>query len=106
MQIRCTYCQTMFPISRDEMLAALQHMDQHNQKYYDAHCPKCRRANRVEGWRIQFLIPDWRNAIKAIEQQAASEVKPVEAPVVKAVEQPVVKAAEKAVVKAKPRHPS
>ncbi len=83
MQLRCTYCQTMFAISRDEMLAALQHMDQHKQKYYDAHCPKCRRANRVEGKRIQVFFPDWKKTIKAMQQEAA-----------RAEEKPVVKAAE------------
>lgn len=80
MQLRCTYCQTMFALSRDEMLAALQHMEQHKQKYYDAHCPKCRRANRVEGKRIEVLFPDWKKTIKAMERDAAKvEEKPVEA---------------------------
>lgn len=79
MQLRCTYCQTMFAIRRDEMLAALQHMEQHQQKYYDAHCPKCRRANRVEGKRIEALFPDWKKTIKAMEREAAkAEEKPVE----------------------------
>ena len=31
MQLRCTYCQTMFAISRDEMLAGLEHMATHKQ---------------------------------------------------------------------------
>lgn len=79
MQLRCTYCQTMFALSHDEMLAALQHMDQHQQKYYDAHCPKCRRANRVEGKRIEILIPDWKKIIKAMEREAVkAEEKPAE----------------------------
>lgn len=83
MQLRCTYCQTMFAISRDEMLAALQHMDQHKQKYYDAHCPKCRRANRVEGKRIELFFPDWKKTIKAMQQEIA-----------KAEEKPAAKVAE------------
>lgn len=83
MQLRCSYCQTMFSISRDEMLAALQHMDQHKQIYYDAHCPKCRRANRVEGKRIALFFPDWKKTIKAMQVEAA-----------KAEEKPVVRAAE------------
>jgi hypothetical protein len=76
MQLRCTYCQTMFAISRDEMLAALQHMEQHDQKYYDAHCPKCRRANRVEGKRIEVLVPDWKKAIKTMQNEAAHAENP------------------------------
>jgi len=81
MQVHCTYCQTMFAISRDEMLAALQHMEQHSQKYYDAHCPKCRRANRVEGKRIEVFFPDWKKTIKAMEREAALGEKAVEKPV-------------------------
>lgn len=71
MQLHCTYCQTMFAISHDEMLAALQHMEQHSQKYYDAHCPKCRRANRVEGKRIEIFFPDWKKTIKTMQREAA-----------------------------------
>jgi phage FluMu protein Com len=86
MQLRCSYCQTMFAISRDEMLAALQHMDQHQQKYYDAHCPKCRRANRVEGRRIEIFFPDWKKTIKVMEREAVVEVKVEEKPVKKTAE--------------------
>jgi len=68
MQIRCTYCQTMIPISRDEMLAALQQMEFHKQVFYDAHCPKCRRSNRVEKRKIELLMPNWKKVIKEMEQ--------------------------------------
>ena len=71
MQLHCSFCQTMFAISHDEMLAALQHMEQHSQKYYDAHCPKCRRANRVEGKRIEIFFPDWKKTIKTMQREAA-----------------------------------
>lgn len=70
MQIRCTYCQIMFPISRDEMLAALQHMDQNKLIFYDAHCPKCRRANRVERKKFEVLLPNWKKTIKEMERIA------------------------------------
>jgi hypothetical protein len=86
MQLRCTYCQTMFAISRDEMLAALQHMDQHKQKYYDAHCPKCRRANRVEGKRIELFFPEWKKTIKAMVQAAATDAEVEDKPARKAAE--------------------
>jgi hypothetical protein len=86
MQIRCTYCQTMFPISRDEMLAALQHMDEHKQVFYDAHCPKCRRSNRVEKMKIEMLIPNWKKVIKEMEREAMAEVPEVKKAVVKSVQ--------------------
>jgi hypothetical protein len=76
MQLRCTYCQTMFSISQDEMLAGLEHMEEQKQSYYDAHCPKCRRANRVERSRMERFFPDWKKAIKTMAKestQAAGE---------------------------------
>lgn len=71
MQLRCTYCQTMFAISREDMLAALEHMEENKQIYYDAHCPKCRRANRVERARMERFFPDWKKAIKTMENASA-----------------------------------
>ena len=71
MQLRCTYCQNMFSISQDEMLAGLEHMEEHKQVYYDAHCPNCRRANRVERARMERFYPDWKKAIKKMARESA-----------------------------------
>ena len=32
MQLRCTFCQTMFALSREEMLAALEHMEENQSR--------------------------------------------------------------------------
>jgi hypothetical protein len=71
MQLRCTYCQTMFAISREDMLAALEHMEENKQIYYEAHCPKCRRGNRVERARMERFFPDWKTAIKIMAKESA-----------------------------------
>ena len=71
MQLRCTYCQTMFNITQDEMLAGLEHMEEQKLTYYDAHCPKCRRANRVERARMERFFPDWKKAIKSMAKESA-----------------------------------
>ena len=70
MQLRCSYCQTMFAVSRDETLAALEHMAENNLKYYDAHCPNCRRANRVERFKLEASYPGWQAAIKTMTKEA------------------------------------
>jgi len=70
MQLRCTYCQTMFNITQDEMLAGLEHMEEQKQSYYDAHCPKCRRANRVERARMERFFPDWKKALKTMAKES------------------------------------
>lgn len=75
MQLRCSYCQTMFALSHEEMLAALQYVTEEDLLYYDAHCPKCRRANRVERNRLQRAYPNWQEVLKAMAKQAAKEEK-------------------------------
>ena len=84
MQLRCTYCQTMFSISQDEMLAGLEHMEEHKQAYYDAHCPNCRRANRVERARMERFFPDWKKAIKTMAKESSQIETPTEKPAVTA----------------------
>ena len=75
MNLRCMYCQTMFAISRDEMLAALQTMEAENLNHYDAHCPKCRRANRVERKKLELANPNWRETLKEMGKEAAKAEK-------------------------------
>jgi hypothetical protein len=93
MQLRCTYCQTMFALSREEMLAALEHMEENKQVYYEAHCPKCRRGNRVERSRMERFFPEWKNAIKTMAKESAKvetavEKQPVTTGVVKVAAAP------------------
>lgn len=80
MQIRCTYCQTMFAISREDMLAALEHMEENKQIYYAAHCPKCRRANRVERFRMERFFPDWKKAINTMAKESTQAETAAEKP--------------------------
>jgi hypothetical protein len=70
MQIRCTYCQTMFAISREDLLAALEHMEENKLIYTPVHCPKCRRANRVERARMERFFPEWKKVIKTMEKES------------------------------------
>ena len=70
MQLRCSYCQTMFAVSHEESLAAIEHMADNNLKYYDAHCPNCRRANRVERFKLEASYPGWQAAIKTMVKEA------------------------------------
>ena len=61
----------MFNITQDEMLAGLEHMEEQKQSYYDAHCPKCRRANRVERARMERFYPDWKKTLKSMAKESA-----------------------------------
>jgi hypothetical protein len=68
MNLRCIYCQTPFTLSRAEMVGAIQHMTEKNMNHYDAHCPRCRRANSISRQRMELFFPNWQEAAK----QAAS----------------------------------
>ncbi len=97
MQLRCTYCQTMFSISQEEMLAGLEHMEEHKQTFYDAHCPNCRRANRVERARMERFFPNWKKTLKTMAKESAQAEAVAEKPAavvpVKAAKAPKAKPA-------------
>jgi hypothetical protein len=82
MNLRCMYCQTMFGISRENMLIALQTMEAENLSHFDFHCPKCRRANRVEREKLELANPNWQETLKEMAKEAAKaekEEKPAKA---------------------------
>jgi hypothetical protein len=64
MNLRCIYCQTPFTLSRTEMLGAIVTMNEKHQNHYDAHCPRCRRANSISRQRMELFFPNWQEAVK------------------------------------------
>ena len=76
MNLRCMYCQTMFGISRENMLVALQTMEAENLDHFEFHCPKCRRANRVEKKKLELANPNWQETLKTMAKEAAKEEEP------------------------------
>ena len=73
MNLTCSYCQTPFTLGMAEKVAALQKMQAENLHHYDAHCPRCGRANAVSRERLEMFTPGWQEAIK----ETASEPAPV-----------------------------
>ena len=69
MNIKCSFCQMPYTLSRVEMLDALQEMDAKKLNHYDAHCPRCRRANAVDRRRMEMFFPNWREALKQFEAE-------------------------------------
>ena len=64
MNLRCIYCQTPFTLARTEMLGAIVSMNEKHQNHYDAHCPRCRRANSISRQRMELFFPNWQEAVK------------------------------------------
>ena len=73
MNLTCSYCQTPFTLGMAEKVAALQKMHAEDLHHYDAHCPRCGRANAVSRERLEMFTPGWEEAIKP----AAAEPAPV-----------------------------
>ena len=79
MNLRCMYCQTMFGISRENMLIGLQTMETENLSHFEFHCPKCRRANRVERKKLELANPNWQESLKLVAKEAAKAEKAAQA---------------------------
>jgi phage FluMu protein Com len=75
MNLRCMYCQTMFGISRENMLIGLQTMEAEKLSHFEFHCPKCRRANRVERKKLELANPNWQESLKQMAKEAAKAEK-------------------------------
>ena len=73
MNLRCSYCQTPFTIGRNQVLAALQVMQAEGLHHYDAHCPRCRKANQVSRDRLEHFFPNWQEALAAMSAESPSQ---------------------------------
>jgi hypothetical protein len=96
MNIKCSFCQMPYTLSRVEMLDALQEMDARKLNHYDAHCPRCRRATPIERRRMEMFFPNWRDALKQFEAEMKAHPQP-EAPLPKPEAVSVLAAESKAV---------
>ena len=76
MNLRCFYCQTPFTLSTEEKITALRKMHDEDLHHYDAHCPRCGRANPVSRERLEMFTPGWETAIKEPVAGAAAELPP------------------------------
>ena len=69
MNIRCSFCQTPYTLSRVAMLDALQEVDSKKMTHYDAHCPRCRRATQIPRQKLEMAMPNWRDELKQFEKE-------------------------------------
>jgi hypothetical protein len=97
MNLRCIYCQTPFTLARAEMLSAIITMNERHQSHYDAHCPRCRRANSISRQRMELFFPNWQDAAKELASAAKKEELSAAAAV---LTEPLPKAAKETVKKA------
>lgn len=64
MQLRCYQCGWSFAIGKDEATAAVEAVKASAGSHYDAHCPRCKRANKVSLEQLMRAIPRPRPAEK------------------------------------------
>jgi phage FluMu protein Com len=60
MQIRCTNCHKPFALGKEEIYSALDLVSTDGLHHYDAHCPHCRRVNRVSPKELRRGAPGWK----------------------------------------------
>jgi phage FluMu protein Com len=70
MQVRCFHCHKPFALGRDALHAALEEMTAGGMNHYNAHCPHCRRANRLSRAEMLRASPGWTPAKQAEETPA------------------------------------
>src|SRR5215217_7519790 len=92
MNIRCSFCQTPYTLSRVAMLDALQEVDAGKLSHYDAHCPRCRRATPIPRQRLEMAMPNWREDLKQFEKEM-NENPQQEAPIPQESSTPVAETA-------------
>jgi phage FluMu protein Com len=93
MNIRCSFCQTPYALSRVAMLDALQEIDSKKLTHYDAHCPRCRRATQIPRQKLEIAMPNWRDELKEFEKEMKQNPQQ-EAPLPKAEEEAAAPAPE------------
>jgi phage FluMu protein Com len=59
MQIRCYHCQKPFALNKEMVHAALDLIADQKLSHYDAHCPHCRRVNRVSKTELIRAAPGY-----------------------------------------------
>lgn len=69
MQLKCTYCSTPFALSNDQVAQAIEILKKDPHGHYDAHCPKCRRANKLPR-RMFELNPVYRRMLETPTEPA------------------------------------
>lgn len=91
MNLRCSFCQTPYTMSRVQILDAMQEVDSGKLSHYDAHCPRCRRATRIPRQKLEMAMPNWKDELKAFEKEMKANPQQ-EAPLPKAETTPVAEA--------------
>jgi hypothetical protein len=102
MNLRCIYCQTPFTLARAEMLNAIVTMNEKHQNHYDAHCPRCRRANSISRQRMELFFPNWQDAAKQLASAPPPPASKVETPATAQIKTEPLPKVKKEIAKVKP----
>ena len=75
MQLKCTFCATPFALTKDQVAEAVEILQKDPHAHYDAHCPNCRRANKLS--RKMFEInPFYRKLLEPKAHPAETPSQP------------------------------
>jgi hypothetical protein len=95
MQLKCTFCATPFALTKDQLAEAVEILQKDRHAHYDAHCPNCRRANKLS--RQMFEInPFYRKLLESKPQPAEPVAEAAAEPAAESPAGPVEKPKKKA----------
>lgn len=57
MQIRCYRCNWSFAIKQEEILFALEALEESGDQHYDVPCPRCRRTTKLSIEQLRQAAP-------------------------------------------------
>lgn len=57
MQIRCYRCNNSFALKKEEIVFALEALEENQDNHYDVRCPRCRHINRVSLEQLRKAAP-------------------------------------------------
>ena len=69
MQVRCYSCHTPFSLNRETIHAALDEMTSKGHSHYNAHCPRCGKANKVSKKQLRRWAPAWAPPARPKEKE-------------------------------------
>jgi hypothetical protein len=58
MQIRCSQCHRPYAMGREEVIGALETVEEEGLNHYTSYCPHCRRANKISKDELVRAAPE------------------------------------------------
>ena len=73
MQLRCYRCGWSFAIKKDEIVFAIEALEESGGVHYDVRCPRCRQTNKIGLKQLQQAAPRVEEPETPVDEQVTME---------------------------------